>query len=161
MYLINHLFRNTTISAILFTYMNNILNTPLFNTDEKHPVIAMKDKRTLGQRASDKITGFLGSWFFILSFIAYIFIWVSINLYEYFFHAWDPYPFILLNLTLSCVAAFQAPIILMSQNRQAERDRVVAKYDFAVNKKAEKEIQQVLKELEEIKITLKENIIPR
>ena len=64
---------------------------------------------------------------------------------------WDPYPFILLNLFLSCLATFQAPIILMSQNRQTERDRATAKYDYAVNRKAEREIQDMQKDLDEIK----------
>jgi len=64
---------------------------------------------------------------------------------------WDPFPFILLNLVLSCLAALQAPVILMSQNRQAERDRIDAKYDHAVNRKAEREIQSILSNIESIK----------
>jgi uncharacterized membrane protein len=127
------------------------------STEDNHPVIALKDKRTLGQRTSDRITKILGSWTFIIIFISYLVLWVSINVYEFVFRSWDPFPFILLNLTLSCVSALQAPLILMSQNRQAERDRVAAKYDYAVNKKAEREIQQALKELQEIKAMLQEN----
>lgn len=80
---------------------------------------------------------------------------MGLNLYGYVQH-WDPYPFILLNLTLSCLAALQAPIILMSQNRQAERDRVTAKYDYAVNRKAEREIQKMQKDLNSIKRMLTE-----
>jgi uncharacterized membrane protein len=135
------------------------MNIPFINTptvEDKHPVIALKDKRTLGQRTSDHITKILGSWTFIIIFISYLILWVSINIYEFVFQAWDPFPFILLNLTLSCVSALQAPLILMSQNRQAERDRVAAKYDYAVNKKTEKEVQQVLKELQDIKAMLTE-----
>ena len=67
---------------------------------------------------------------------------------------WDPYPFILLNLVLSCLAALQAPIIMMSQNRQNERDRITAKYDYAVNRKAEREVQEILRDLQQIKLTL-------
>lgn len=136
------------------------MNIPFITThttEDKHPVIALKDKRTFGQRVSDTVTKLLGSWTFIIIFISYLILWVCINVYEFVFHAWDPFPFILLNLTLSCVSALQAPLILMSQNRQAERDRVAAKYDYAVNKKAEKEIQQALKELQEIKELLKQS----
>ncbi len=133
------------------------MNIPLLHTDEKHPIIALREKRTFGQRVSDNVTKLLGSWTFILIFISYLILWVALNVYEFLFNAWDPFPFILLNLTLSCVSALQAPLILMSQNRQAERDRVAAKYDYAVNKKAEKEIQQALKELQEIKELLKQS----
>ncbi len=139
--------------------MNIPFVTPT-TAEDKHPVIALKDKRTLGQRTSDRITKILGSWTFIIIFISYLILWVSINIYEFVFQAWDPFPFILLNLTLSCVSALQAPLILMSQNRQAERDRVAAKYDYAVNKKAEREIQQALKELQEIKALLSQNKKP-
>ena len=105
---------------------------------------------TIGQRAADTVTRALGSWVFIIFYLVYIFSWIGINLYG-FYAQWDPYPFILLNLTLSCLAALQAPIILMSQNRVVERDRITAKYDYALNRKAEREIQLVQKELETIK----------
>ena len=71
-----------------------------------------------------------------------------------FLYHWDPWPFIILNLTLSCLAALQAPIILMSQNRQAERDRINAKYDYHVNRKAEREVQDMQKDLDDIKLYL-------
>lgn len=134
----------------------NIPFSTLLHTEDKHPVIALKDKRSVGQRVSDNVTKVLGSWTFIIIFISYLVLWVTLNVLELVFNAWDPFPFILLNLTLSCVSALQAPLILMSQNRQAERDRVAAKYDYAVNKKAEREIQQALKELAEIKALLQE-----
>ena len=70
-------------------------------------------------------------------------------------YRWDPYPFILLNLVLSCLAAVQAPIILMSQNREAQRDRIRAEYDYQINKKAEREIEDIQKDLDEIKKILK------
>lgn len=130
------------------------MNIPLLHTEEKHPIIALRERRTFGQRFSDNVTRLLGSWTFIILFVSYLVLWVGLNAYEFLVHAWDPFPFILLNLTLSCIAALQAPLILMSQNRQAERDRIAAKYDYAVNKKAEKEIQQALEELREIKALL-------
>lgn len=106
---------------------------------------------TLGQKASDSLTKWAGSWTFILSFLALLFLWIIANtLWIIFRKTWDPYPFILLNLALSCLAAIQAPIILMSQNRQGQKDRLRAEYDYSVNRKAEREIQEVKKQLSRI-----------
>ncbi|MBU2542551.1 DUF1003 domain-containing protein [Patescibacteria group bacterium] len=121
---------------------------------DKHPINARRDNRTLGQRASDKLTEHMGSWHFIFIFLSTMLVWIIINVLGFVLR-WDPYPFILLNLCLSCLAAIQAPIIMMSQNRQAERDRLSAKYDYAVNRKAEKEIQNMQKDLDEIKEMLR------
>ena len=103
--------------------------------------------KTSGQRAADWITKWAGSWAFILGFFVLIAIWMSLNisfLMQYKIgKPWDPYPFILLNLVLSCLAAIQAPIILMSQNRTAQRDRLKADFDYRINKKAEKEIREI------------------
>ncbi len=103
--------------------------------------------KTFGQKASDKLTKWAGSWTFILTFFVLIAIWMALNvslLMQYRVgKPWDPYPFILLNLVLSCLAAIQAPIILMSQNRQGQRDRLKAAYDHAINKKAEEEIREI------------------
>ena len=82
-------------------------------------------------------------------------VWMWLNLYLLVVAKWDPYPFILLNFVLSCLAALQAPVILMSQNRQAERDRITAKYDYQVNRKAEREITDIKNDVEEIKRMLK------
>ncbi len=109
-----------------------------------------KHKLTLSQRAADALTAIMGSWGFIIIFVVYLFLWMGLNIYGFWKH-WDPYPFILLNLTLSCLAAIQAPIILMSQNRTTERDRMRQEYDYAVNRKAEREIQQIQKELKSVK----------
>lgn len=116
--------------------------------------IGKKHKLTLGQRAADKLTSFCGSWTFIISVLIYIFFWVIFNMVAFMRH-WDPWPFIILNLTLSCLAALQAPIILMSQNREAERDRRRSEYDYQVNRKAEREIENMQKDLEEIKKLIK------
>lgn len=99
--------------------------------------------RTFGQKAADKLTSFAGSWGFIFGFIVFLIIWMIINAIWLIERSWDPYPFILLNLVLSCLAALQAPIILMSQNRQAQKDRQRAEYDYAVNRKAEQEIREM------------------
>jgi uncharacterized membrane protein len=106
---------------------------------------------TLGQKAADKITKWAGSWTFILSFTIILILWMFVNTsWILFKKIWDPFPFILLNLVLSCLAAFQAPIILMSQNRTTERDRQRSEYDYAVNRKAEREIQTIKKMVDRI-----------
>ena len=103
--------------------------------------------KTFGQKAADFMTKWAGSWTFIILFFIFIGIWMITN--GYFLLQYikgdfaDPYPFILLNLALSCLAAIQAPIILMSQNREAQRDRIKADYDYQINKKAEKEIREI------------------
>ena len=104
---------------------------------------------TLGQKLSDKIATWGGSWYFIIFFFVFLIIWMSLNVYLI-LH-WDPFPFILLNLVLSCLAAIQAPIILMSQNRAAERDRAKAERDYQINRKAEREITKIQQELDTIK----------
>ncbi|MBU0894144.1 MAG: DUF1003 domain-containing protein [Nanoarchaeota archaeon] len=120
-----------------------IVKRPKFQIN--HPLFKLK--KDVGQRAADWITKWAGSWIFIISFLIFIFIWMTINIYAW-INTWDPYPFILLNLLLSCLAALQAPIILMSQNRQAQRDRLKAEYDYRINKKAEREIQEIKKMLQ-------------
>lgn len=95
-----------------------------------------KAKYTLGQRAADAIAKFAGSWAFIFSFTGGLVLWMVINTVLA-THAFDPYPFILLNLVLSCIAAIQAPLIMMSQNRQEEKDRRRAENDYKVNLKTE------------------------
>lgn len=95
-----------------------------------------KDKYTVGQRAADAIAKFAGSWAFIFSFAGLLILWMLANVLLA-VKAFDPYPFILLNLALSCVAAVQAPLIMMSQNRQEEKDRRRAENDYKVNLKTE------------------------
>ena len=95
-----------------------------------------KEKYTLGQRAADAIAKFAGSWAFIFSFTGVLILWMAVNIVLA-TGAFDPYPFILLNLVLSCVAAIQAPLIMMSQNRQEEKDRRRAENDYKVNLKTE------------------------
>ncbi len=110
---------------------------------------------TLGQKAADKITKWAGSWGFIGGFFIFLIIWMLINLYAI-ITVWDPYPFILLNLCLSCLAAIQAPVILMSQNRAADRDRAKAERDYAINRKSEREVELIKKDLDHIKKKLAE-----
>lgn len=120
-----------------------------------HPAHSIN--RTTGQKAADKLTGFAGSWTFIILLFIFIFFWIYLNVTAY-VNNWDPWPFIILNLVLSSLAGIQAPIILMSQNRANQRDRNRAEYDYRINKKAESEIQDMQKDLEDIKKLLKGGI---
>jgi len=128
---------------------------------------------TLGQRIADKVATFGGSWTFIISFGVFIFIWISVNVFWFINKGFDPYPFILLNLILSCLAALQAPVIMMSQNRQEEKDRDRSKKDYMINLKSEIEIrtlhekidhfivdqQQELIELQKVQIEMMNDIL--
>lgn len=96
---------------------------------------------TLGQRLADKIATFGGSWTFIIIFFSFIFTWMIVNIWLLTIKSFDPFPFILLNLILSCLAAIQAPIIMMSQNRQEQKDRQRGEHDYKINLKAELEIK--------------------
>lgn len=127
------------------------------NNQQVNPLLT--NKRTIGQRASDKLTEWMGSWTFIILFIIILIIWIVVNGYYLTKYSsgepFDPFPFILLNLALSCLAAIQAPIILMSQNREAQKDRLRAEYDYKVNRKAEREISQIKEQLDIIEKRLK------
>jgi uncharacterized membrane protein len=103
--------------------------------------------RTFGQRVADGVANFGGSWIFIISFITFMAFWVVLNTILLYRRPFDPFPFILLNLVLSCIAAMQAPIIMMSQNRQDAKDRLRGELDFDVNRRAESEIQGLARKL--------------
>lgn len=129
----------------------NILKKEIEFIKTTHPIF--KFPRTFGQKTADNLTKWAGSWTFIISFFVFIFLWITTSGYFIlkYFNQIDKYPFIILNLILSCLAAVQAPIILMSQNRENQRDRLKAQYDYSINKKAEKEIREIKK------ILLKQN----
>ncbi|HKA86932.1 MAG TPA: DUF1003 domain-containing protein [Haliangiales bacterium] len=107
-----------------------------------------EEKLTLGQRVADKVASFGGSWSFIFAFGAVMAFWMSVNAIDKI--AWDIYPYILLNLCLSTIAALQAPVIMMSQNRQAAKDKLLAQNDFQVNLKNELGIEAILRSQQEI-----------
>jgi uncharacterized membrane protein len=110
------------------------------------------EKTTPGQRLEDKIASFGGSWTFIIAFFSFILIWMGINTWLLLRKPFDPYPFILLNLILSCIAAIQAPIIMMSQNRQEHKDRIRSEHDYKINLKAELEIQLLNEKIDHLMI---------
>lgn len=110
------------------------------------------DQLTLGEKLADKIAVFGGSWGFIIFFFSFILVWMCINIYVLSSKPFDPYPFILLNLILSCLAAIQAPIIMMSQNRKEQKDRKRSENDYKINLKAELEIQLLHEKLDHLMV---------
>jgi uncharacterized membrane protein len=109
-----------------------------------------EERLTVGDRMADSLAAAAGSWRFIVSFLVVIAIWMALNGLAAIRH-WDPYPFILLNLVLSCIAALQAPVIMMSQRRLETRDRLRAENDFEVNVKAELLLEHLTEEIEILK----------
>ncbi|RWG58573.1 MAG: DUF1003 domain-containing protein [Mesorhizobium sp.] len=107
-----------------------------------------EERRSFADRVSDDMAAFGGSWWFLISFAAVLLIWIGLNLFEGAAAAFDPYPFILLNLLLSCIAAIQAPIIMMSQKRQEAKDRLRSFNDYRVNLKAELEVRHLHEKLD-------------
>ena len=121
--------------------------------DDKSFVLKVEDEvdnRTFGQLVADKVADFGGSWTFIISFFIFISIWIGSNAFIFLNKGFDPYPFILLNLILSCIAALQAPVIMMSQNRQEEKDRERSKKDYMINLKSELEIRLLNEKLDHL-----------
>ncbi|HBY07970.1 MAG TPA: hypothetical protein DEH22_09370 [Chloroflexi bacterium] len=118
------------------------LHAPIRNVNE-----LFDEQITPGQRASDWIAKTIGSWRFIIIQTIFFSIWIFLNVTAFIKH-WDPYPFILMNLLLSTQAAYTAPMIMMSQNRQAVKDRLEAHNDYVVNQKAEVEIRTIMEQLE-------------
>ncbi len=132
-------------------------------------------KLTFGQNLADKVASFGGSWTFIILFGVFILIWISLNVFWLINRGFDPYPFILLNLLLSCLAALQAPVIMMSQNRQEDKDREREKNDYMINLKSELEVrvlnekidhlmlhqQQELLEIQKVQVEMMNDIFKR
>ncbi len=116
-----------------------------------------EERMTLGQRVADKVASFGGSWTFICIFAGIMLVWVLLNTSALLSHHFDPYPYILLNLFLSMIAAIQAPVIMMSQNRQAAKDRLQADADYEVNLKAELEVAQLHRKIDNIYERLEEH----
>jgi uncharacterized membrane protein len=119
--------------------------------NHQHPAVqntneVFEEQLTSGQRTADWVASTMGSWKFIITQTSIIVLWITLNVIAWIQH-WDPYPFILMNLILSLQAAYAAPIIMMSQNRQATRDRLEAHNDYLINQKAEEEIRAILDHL--------------
>ena len=138
---------------VLKTLQNEETLSAKINTESE------SSKFTLGQRLADKIASFGGSWKFIIMFGVFILIWIFSNIVFLINKGFDPYPFILLNLILSCLAALQAPVIMMSQNRQEEKDRDRAKQDYMVNLKSELEIRMLHEKIDHLIIHQQQELL--
>lgn len=132
--------------------MEKIVIDTISNGDEISNIALSQDSIPLsrGQRMADHVASFGGSWTFIISFGFFLFVWILLNTAFLLNKGYDPYPFILLNLILSCIAALQAPIIMMSQNRQEEKDRERSKLDYMINLKSELEIRTLHEKLDHL-----------
>lgn len=172
-YLEQLLLRETgELSAVEEEVINSISQQELLATNIED---TLTDNLTLGNRMADNIASFGGSWRFIIIFFSFLLLWMAINIFLLASRPFDPYPFILLNLILSCLAAIQAPIIMMSQNRQEAKDRQRSEHDYKINLKAELEIRllhekidhlivhqnQRLMEIQQIQVDLLEDIMAR
>jgi len=166
----NDSFTNTSVISIseLNKYREKYIGSLLLNEEEElsglenmvldsmkdksslSQIIETKSKNTFGQKIADKVAEFGGSWTFILSFLFFLIIWIIVNAFLLLNKGFDPYPFILLNLILSCIAALQAPVIMMSQNRQEEKDRERAKNDYMINLKSELEIRMLHEKIDHL-----------
>ncbi|WP_222166631.1 DUF1003 domain-containing protein [Edaphocola aurantiacus] len=154
---------------VMQTLNDNSIITKEVDTEEE------TSSDTFGERVADKVATFGGSWTFIIAFGVFILLWIAANVYLLANKGFDPYPFILLNLILSCLASLQAPVIMMSQNRQEDKDRLRAKKDYMINLKAEIELralhekidhliihqQQELLEIQRIQIEMMNDILEK
>ena len=131
------------------TEEEEILHKLLEESLSKNTVTEHENKLTFGQKAADRLAKFAGSWVFIILFFLTLVVWITINTLLL-TKPYDVYPFILLNLILSCLAAIQAPVIMMSQNRQEEKDRLRAKNDYRVNLKSEIIVEDIHQKLDDI-----------
>lgn len=150
-YLLNLIaMENEDISFVEKEVVNAITENKIL-TEDVEPIIE-KDL-TIGQRAADKIAEFGGSWIFIIFFFTFLIAWIILNVWFLGKKPFDPYPFILLNLILSCLAAIQAPIIMMSQNRLEQKDRLRGENDYKINLKAELEIKLLHEKMDHLTFT--------
>jgi len=174
-------FREKYIAGFLTRELGTLTNLEetVIKSMREHSILSEKPDAdnaadlTFGQRVADRVAIFGGSWTFIMSFGGFLVIWIALNVIFLANKGFDPYPFILLNLILSCIAALQAPVIMMSQNRQEEKDRERAKKDYMVNLKSELEIrilhekmdhlllhqQQELLEIQRVQIEMMNDIL--
>lgn len=143
--------------------LSNLENKVIDSLNEDKSLVSIvedeAETRTFGQKTADNVAAFGGSWKFIIFFGVFILIWIFTNLYIFLNKGFDPYPFILLNLLLSCLAALQAPVIMMSQNRQEIKDRERARKDYMINLKSELEIRMLHEKLDHLIMHQQEELI--
>jgi uncharacterized membrane protein len=154
---VNH-FRSMYVREAIKADLGEIteLENDVLQSIKEHEIIAdnlnsqFEQNLTFGERLADKIAVFGGSWKFLIMFGTVLVFWIVLNVYFLAKDPFDPYPFILLNLVLSCIAAIQAPVIMMSQNRQSTKDRLRAELDYKINLKAELEIRHLKSKLDQL-----------
>ena len=147
---LNH-FRSKYVQDVLESEKGELstLESEVVKSLKKHELLSRnlnkdyKNQLKFGERIADRVAEFGGSWKFIIIFLSLMFFWIGLNTILLIKKSFDPYPFILLNLILSCIAALQAPVIMMSQNRQEAKDRLRAEHDYRINLKAELEIRHL------------------
>lgn len=137
------------LSSIEMEVVNSLKNAGVLSRNINEEIT---EHLSFGQRIADKVAEFGGSWTFIITFFSMILVWILLNIIILASKSFDPYPFILLNLVLSCIAAVQAPVIMMSQNRQETKDRLRSLNDYQVNLKAELEIRQLHEKMDHLLI---------
>jgi len=137
---------------VINSFKENKVISASLDGDNMEPV-------SVGDRVADKVAEFGGSWTFIISFVLFLIVWIAANIFWLNNKGFDPYPFILLNLILSCVAALQAPVIMMSQNRQEDKDRERARNDYMVNLKAELEIRELHEKIDHLIIRKEQELV--
>jgi len=143
-YLINDLDELSSLREnVLSSLKENVVMTDKLEQEEKTTT-------TFGEKIADKVATFGGSWTFIITFLSFLVVWILINVFIFLNKGFDPYPFILLNLILSCIAALQAPVIMMSQNRQEQKDRERSKKDYMINLKSELEIRMLHEKIDHL-----------
>jgi len=166
---------DTELNTYRQKYIESFLEKQLgeLTTLEKTVLNSLKDQTTLtdkldgdepqamtyGERIADKVADFGGSWTFIISFAVFLLIWICTNIYWLGNKGFDPYPFILLNLILSSIAAIQAPVIMMSQNRQEDKDRERGRNDYMINLKSELEIRMLHEKIDHMIISQQEEVL--
>lgn len=139
---------NTVIPSLQHQHIDKLQNIVQRAIEEETSIVNMVanptiERRTFGQKIADMVARFGGSWSFIISFWLILIVWIAYNIIALRSAIFDPYPFILLNLLLSTIAALQAPVIMMSQNRQAEKDRKQSESDYLINLKSEIELRSL------------------
>ena len=170
----NHFLSQEELNAIRERFFTEVLTKNLGNLNDmerqvvssisKNTVLSQEverneEKLTFGQRIADKVAEFGGSWTFIISFLLFLMAWIALNAIWFSNKGFDPYPFILLNLILSCIAALQAPIIMMSQNRQEDKDRERAKKDYKINLKSEIEIRELHEKIDTLLLDHQQDLL--
>ena len=150
--------RGTYVHSILESERGelSVLEQEVVRSLQEHEILSsnidtsFEQNRTLGERLADKMATFGGSWAFLIAFGVFLLFWVAMNSLVLLWKPLDPYPFIFLNLILSCLAAVQAPVIMMSQNRQETKDRIRSEHDFQINLKAELEIRHLHEKMDHL-----------